>query len=135
MPWWPILIALVGIGIGIGIAISALSDVSTTSSSQLEVGDCFESPDDNFEQVANQDCASAHDAQIYAQLDAERSNQFTAGDECQAELIAVIASDNAPDSITLPDDTRINQISDGAGTVYCTIESPSGSLVGSLFPE
>ena len=138
MPWRLIVAAIVGVSVLVGAFTDG--DTGTPSVTQLAVGDCFETPrNGDFTRVANQDCAGAHEAQIYAQVSVDRDKQFSAGDECSAELIAVLASVRGNDSIVLPADTVIRQISDvqvsGIGSAYCTIESPSGSLVGSLLPE
>jgi len=123
----------IAIRIALGIAVVAVIFFvgrGTTSAGSLEPGDCFAIPDESFERVDNQDCAEPHEAEIYAEVTAAT---FTVAESlCLDEMF--VFPESALES--LPNDTMLSVISEEGSTEFlCLVESPSGSLVGSLTNE
>lgn len=108
------------------VAFQSLTEETTSAS--LEVGDCFELPDSGeFRDVAEQDCAGRHEAQIYATT---VSGAGTAEAQCRALLEPLL------DGYDLPSDGALAEIAvEGEpSSSLCLLTSDSGSLVGSLLP-
>lgn len=126
VPWRPILI---GGAFVIFAFFGWLGSRGTTSGSSLDVGDCFAIPDLEFTSVTDQPCDAAHEAQIFAEVDAIDSEDGF--EKCINAFIAETTVD-----IDLPEDFALDMLSiDGrAGSTdwFCVLTSPSASLVGSV---
>lgn len=101
----------------------------TTSGTNLAVGDCFAVPEAEFTSVTDQPCDAAHEAQIYAEVDAlDTEDGF---ERC----IEAFLSD-ATVAVDLPEDFTIDMLSIegrlGSTDWFCVLTSPSGQLVGSV---
>lgn len=123
LPWGMI------IRIGIGVIVLGgiiFTQCGKTGADDLDLGDCFEIPDEgDFSRVTNQDCAGAHEAQIYAE-----APLLTTINSCESLLIELIIDTTA----TIPDDVSLAQITDEdeIGGGWCVVTSTSGQLVGSV---
>ena len=140
---------VIGIGaVAIFAIIGAIASRGTTTASSIAVGDCFEDPGlEDFASVKDQDCATAHDIQVYARVKdvpagliaSGSTDPQSAGSRCEEELFDVLSSPQASDpSVVIPDDAIMTWFGDTdvsrSGDVLCAIESPSGALVGSVVP-
>ena len=114
--------------VGLAIAgIAALFGIGegTTSVRSLEPGDCFEYvEEDRLRNVKVQDCALAHGAEMFAEVQ-------TFEDDIVGEMCLEEAYNLNLDFDRLPADVRFGYF-EGTLTHRCTVASPSGQLVGSI---
>lgn len=121
LPWGMI----IRVGIGILVVGGILfTQCGRTSAGSLDVGDCFEIPDgESFSSVKDQDCATAHEAEVYAEA-VVNSTEW-----CFGRLIDLLGEDIA----SLPADFGVGTISDEDGSdARCVVSSASAQLVGSV---
>ena len=137
------------IGIGVVAVLGIIGFISTrgtTSASNLGIGDCFIDPGfGDVDRVEDQDCELPHEVQIFAELKDVPASQATtfaqgassAGFRCEEELFRVLG-ELTDLSVEIPDDVRMGWLAEEGPSnveVLCTIESPSGGLVGSVLGD